>query len=439
MFLFPRGNKPQRNPVLLRGPSPEGFILNAGWLPNACATRLFDFRWAAVEPGRPDFEAIVASEFEMNPHHVCPDFEWLLRRVQDEMMEGDLSASPIIFDGTPSHLHKRGIVAAADLKLPYYWTDKPPVVEIDEVDEVYAALKRSRMSLMVTFNHQFNAIVEFLRVLVRKERKRVKRIYAAFIQDWLQKKVQFRQADWRTSHIFCALLDILTHAGDLASCVAGSPIILVEKGKVREHGEFAKQKGFFDEAEGNIVFANGLEAAIECSQCRAGHADDIYIVVELDDDTLLMWSLEWNPDALFVSKIPDASFDDPGDWDMHLRGHSSIFADLIGTEDAGKVMQMFGKNPGGHIQGWDSLWYYLFAAGVGSILRKEHHTVTKTLEGMQPIMHHSVPMFADAGAQATILVHALYLSATRHGKRVLLTEVYDWQQKSRELGLAASA
>jgi len=243
----------------------------------------------------------------------------------------------------------------------------------------------------------------------------VSSIETGFLQDWLMKEVNFRQANWRTAHKLCALLDILTHATDLASWVIGSPIVAVEHAKAGMSGEFAKKKKFYDYAEGMMLFGNSMIGLARCSQSCQGHADDIYVCVHLKNGRQLLWRMEWNSDALFVGS-GGVNIHRRDGFTPYLRGHSDFFARELGDEAlVARLNQQYGKNPPGHIQGWDTLWYFLFLGIAGQIYTHMGHPCVPYL----PLsMQIEPPTFQDAGIQATAYVHAHVRSAESGGQRV---------------------
>lgn len=407
---------PQRIPTCIVGLGPGGFIGPTAHGPNLLATNTFDIRWAGTEPNT-DFHVNVAQNLRLPQENVSPDLEALFERMVAQL--APTRGASMVDICTPTHLHAGQISLAAEKGIRYIITDKPAVAELPEIKQVSDVLRRTGAKLWVTFNHRYNAIVAWLKAYVAKYPERIASIEAGFLQDWLMKEVHFRQADWRTAHKLCALLDILTHAADLASYVAGSPITAVEKAKAKMVGEFAKKAKFFDSGDGQLLFGNGLNGSARCSQSLKGHADDIFVCVTERDGRKLMWRMEWNSDALFVGGEGD--IDNPQNFVQHLRGHSDFFGKELDDEElAGRISQQYCKNPPGHIQGWDTLWLFLFLGIAGEIYRDLKLPCVPHL----PLsMQIQPPTFQDAGIQATAYVHAHMKSAESDGRRVELAEV----------------
>lgn len=409
---------PPRIPTCIVGLGPGGFIGPTAHGPNLLATNTFDIVAAGTEPNT-DFHVNVAGNLRVPQNMVSPNLSELIDRLVHMHRAGDLKLPPVVDITTPTSLHARQINLAAQRGIRYIITDKPAVAEIAEIRQVRDVLQSTGAKLWVTFNHRYNFVVAWLRAFVAKHPDRIKSIYAGFLQDWLMKEVHFRQADWRTAHKLCALLDILTHAEDLGGYVAGSPIVAVEDANAEMAGEFARKAQFFDTADGQFTCANGLKGRARCSQSLAGHADDIYVCVNLMDGRQLMWRMEWNSDALFVGRAENIH--NRTAYEQHLRGHSDFFSTELGDADlAGTLAQQYGKNPPGHIQGWDTLWYFLFLGIAGAIYRDLKLPCVPHL----PLsMQIEPPTFEGAGIQATAYVHAHVKSAEDGGRRVELAEV----------------
>jgi len=405
--------------VCIAGLGPGGFIGPTAHGPNLLATNTFRICGAATEPGT-DFHVNVAQNLRVSQEMVSPDFAALLDRLVMMNKAGDIKLPPVVDICTPTSLHARQISLAATKGIRYIITDKPAVAEIDEIHQVSSVLQRTEAKLFVTFNHRYNFIVAWLRAFVAKYADQVVSIEAGFLQDWLMKEVHFRQADWRTAHKLCALLDILTHAVDLASWVAGSPITAVQHGHAAASGEFARQKQFYDMATSEIQFENNLTGHALCSQSRKGHADDIYVCVNLRNGWRMMWRMEWNPDALFVGHAP--TVESRANFEPHLRGHSDFFAKELGDEAlANQLAQQYGKNPPGHIQGWDTLWYFLFLGIAGAIYRDLN--LPRVATDLPLCMQIEPPTYQDAGIQTTACIHAIVRSSDRDGASVKLSDV----------------
>jgi predicted dehydrogenase len=406
---------PARIPTCIVGLGPGGFIGPTAHGPNLLATNTFNLLWAGTEP-KTNFHVSVARNLRVPQANVGSDLEYLFNRMIYQWKSGEVALPPVADITTPTGLHAGQIKLAARKGIRHIITDKPPVAELAEVRDVRAVLRETGAKLFVTFNHRFNAIVAWLRAYVAKYPERILYVEGGFLQDWLAKQVTFRQAAWRTAHKYCALLDILTHAEDLASYVAGSPIVAVDTATV----QMSKWAEFYDAGSGRLYFENGMKGWAGCSQSLPGHADDIYVCVHEKDGRKLMWRLEWNPDALFVGH-PGENQHNRTAYNQCLRGHSSFFADELGdAELAGKLMWQYGKNPPGHIQGWDTLWYFMFLGIAGAIYRDLGLPCVPYLPACMQI---EPAMFEDAGAQSVAYVHAHVKSAESGGSRVELAEV----------------
>lgn len=403
------GVVPKELYVIAVGAGPRAFIINGAWLTNLWATFMYVIGAAVVQPGREDDKEWTMANLRLDDRHVSYSIK---EQVALAIQQGVPIESIVVCICTPTGLHCQHICEAIEAGVKHILCDKPLVTSVAELRKIQAALAKTKgVQIYLTFNHRYNGAVFQMRAIAAKNPGNVARIDAAFLQDWLHDPVTGQQADWRVANELCGKLDIETHAVDLVSFVAGSPVASVKNAVIARKGPFAIERGFSDQGHTDLMFANGIVGSSEYDQGNKGHADDIYVIMTLKGGEQYLWRMAWGPETLFVGSTM-SSVDNPSEWEMHLRGHSPLFA----TE----INEAFGATPGGHIQGWPSYWRSLFLAIAGDIYRRNGNPIVPFLPTS---MQLPVPTIGDAGVNITAFIEASVLSARSGGASVPLAEV----------------
>ncbi len=391
------------------GAGPRAFIINSAWIPNLLSTNLFRIGAAVVQPGNEDDRLWACGNFGLPEDNVSYSIKDQISLATQRVHINEV----VVCICTPTGLHADHICEALEAGAKHIISDKPLVTSIAELRRIQAAMEKAGdAQVYVTFNHRYNGPVFQMRTIAAEAPDNVECIDAAFLQDWLTHKQSGQQADWRVADPRCGLLDIGSHAADLASFIAGSGIELVSGACMNRKGPFARVRGFSDHGTTDVIFENGIGGTIEYDQARPGHADDIYAVMTMTDGVRYMWRMAWGAETLWVSNVRDANEDRQSDWTPHLRGHSPVFDS--------EVNDSFGDTPGGHVQGWPQYWKALFEAIAVNIWNRMQHSICAHLPECKYL---PVPTINDAGQNITQFIEANVLSAERNGDEVALGEV----------------
>lgn len=402
---------PAKIDVAMIGGGPSSFISNAAHRPGLSGSELFEVKWGAVHPEKPDDKRWFQKAERLNPCRVTCGLDDMLKAIGS-----DAYAGPVFDICTPTPLHADQICQLAKRGRNII-TDKPIVTCAAELTRIMGATNNGEdVNVFLTFNHRYAAPVFMLRELVARDPSAVERIDGGFLQSWLIKNPNCPQGDWRIGHPLCGLLDIGTHVADLCSFVAGREIKVVSNGKVERVGAFAQEKGFSDCGSANFMFHDyDFVGSARYHQSLAGHSDDIYVMVTMTNGTRYLWRMEWGSDTLFMSAPHNMSvtLESRDGWEAHLRGDSPIF-------DGSDTNSQFCETPPGHIPGWPMYWIRMFQAIGGHILRERGD---KCAEQFPPVMRLPVPMLQDAGLHITKYVEAHAKSARRGGAKVELADI----------------
>lgn len=406
MYMFDKLiNKPKRFDVFMAGCGKGSFIGPCAWLPNF-PRPLYDIY--ALCPSRDADGAYWAGvNYEIPSSRVF----WKFQELIDRAVSNQLAVLGI---ATPTGAHYDQLSIALKAGVKNIICDKPVVRTLYEAESLVELAKMKNARVVVSYNHRYNSPVMALRHLVKMAGpENVASIEAGFLQGWLQDDPGIRQSEWRLSDQLCGLLDIGTHAADLASFVAGSPVREISAAKLGTAGKHGRR--VFDNGSWNTCFENGISGSVRFHQALPGHADDIYVVVRFRNDNAVMFRMEWHPDALFVSGHTDASLEMESVWRRELRGLSSLELDGMGKIFPDSVLAACSKNPPGHVEGWDHYWTVLFSAAAGYFYRK----IGDLQEGQgPPVMSLPVPLLEDAGLETARVVEAVVSSAAHEGKSI---------------------
>ncbi len=398
---------PNRFPTIIVGMGATAFISNSAWVPNLRASNHFDIVGAVTNPKISDDRAWVAANAHLPQQWVLGDPEVLIKRALETYGPDNL----LVCVTTPTPLHADQICLALELGVQNIASDKPLVTELAELRKIQSAMMPGT-DVWISFNHRYNGPIFHLREMVARDPGKVASIQAGFLQEWLYGDPHCPQGDWRILHRLCGMLDIGSHAADLASFIAGCNIVSVMNGIVQSVGPFAIERGFSDCGSAEFEFANGITGSARYHQSLKGHADDIWVVVTMKDGTKHMWRMAFGPETVYVSNGNKADMDTISDWTPNLRGHASIFSPVVNA--------IFSSTPGGHIQGWPDYWRGLFTGIAGKMLRKQNHPVVPFLT---QAMQVPVPGIEDAGINIAGYVAAHDRSALEGGAEVKIANV----------------
>jgi predicted dehydrogenase len=374
MMIYHPGEKPHPLFTGVAGCGEGSFIALAAHIPALLATGLYSLRAACPSRSEDSAQWFLGNFPGVD---VTNKFGGLMRMLRERDDEGSPS---VLVLGTPTDMHAEQILHAAQSGVDYVICDKPLTGNLAEALHVATNLRRTKV--FTTFNHRYNAPVMQMRLLAASGE--VESISAFFLQDWLCSDPGIRQSIWRLGGKYCGLMDIGSHAADIASFILGTQVSSVFDaylGTAGNHGADA-----YDNGNCQVLFEGGTPGTLRFHQALPGHADDIGVVMHMKNGTSYMWRMAWGPDTLFVSQNDEADPDKPNHWTAHLRAHSDIF-------DA-QVNARCGLTPGGHIQGWKCMWELLYASISGAILTEWYPSIQ--MEALPAQMQNPVPTLEDA-------------------------------------------
>jgi len=391
-ILRQRGLSHDMFPVMLIGAGPDSFIGPTAWIPNLMASRCFKIEY--VSPSRNEENTTeFLLDYGLLEESVSKDYQALLKSALEECEE---TLVVCICTETPHHAEQIKFCINEGVK--QIIMDKPPVVNLEEWQEVMDLADEHNCLLLVSYQHTMNSPTAEIASRVKSfllkggDPKDIE-LTARFLQDWLYQPPSLEECRqvWRLEEKWCGLLDIGTHVADGASVLAGSPISKVLSSQHSKARKGQLDKPALDNGKMEVMFQNGIHGSIDYHQALPGHADDIYWLVRLNNkDGLqesLMWRMEDGCDTLWISKVKDANPDDKSFWVKHLRAHSSEF-----SEASNKA---FSINPAGHIQGWSDMWRISFIRCNRSIL--EHRGDPELASEMVDVAQGYCPDFRKSG------------------------------------------
>jgi predicted dehydrogenase len=406
-----RGRK--KYPVLFIGIGPDSFIGPTAWVPNILATFCFIFKWAA--PSRDEQKTKqVCADYGLDPDHCSNDYQTLVMGAVEEEKE-DLVVA--ITTETQHHFEQIKFCIKAGVKT--ILLDKPPVDSMAQWREIRDLAEEHGVVILVSYQHTLNPVVEQMAVIaaahIEAHGPESVEVHGFFLQDWLYRPpMEIRQV-WRLEDQWCGLKDIGTHAGDMAAVVAGAPIDVVTKSIHGKARVAELEKPAFDNGEMDVTFTNGVTGSVRYHQALPGHTDDIGVVLSLTTDegnVHFMFRMEWSSDGMFIS-TGNGDIEDLEQWgEPLLRGADNVndsdLAAILGVDSDAQifdeeVLGLFGKNPGGHIQGWDVFWMIFFWRCYRVILESQGREEAAWLK---PLLKGRCPDFVKSGGHTTAVVDA---------------------------------
>jgi predicted dehydrogenase len=346
-------------PVLNIGNGPEGFIFNAAWRPQMAASGHFRLTGACSETAAHREWAI--ANYGLSPF--CVGLNW--RELLDQAVEqygGDMVATIT----APTHLHADLISQAVAAGVRNIVTDKPVCPRLPDYKALRSSLAGAKARCAVSFNHNYMMPSLALRALVAQcGPDAVEHISTWFLQSFFLTDPRIRQSGWRLKDRYGSLTDIGSHAGVLASWIAGSPIRSVSGVRMSTVGGHGSQ--CLDNGEMALSFENGLIGRTTFHQALADHFDDLGAKVTFKPGVLpggarhVMFRMELASDALLVSS-GDGNPDDPAQWKYRVIGPGTICPESV-------LPLRF--TPPGHTEGWPDGWRRLFCAVAGWFWREQ--------------------------------------------------------------------
>jgi predicted dehydrogenase len=373
------------------GNGPEGFIFNAAWRPQMAASGHFRLTGACSENAAHREWAI--SNYNLSPF--CVTTDW--RRLLDNAVE-QYGPAVVASITAPTFLHADMIGQAVEAGVRNIVTDKPVCPRLADYKALRESLSGTGARCAVSFNHNYMMPSLALRALVAQSGlDAVERISTWFLQSFFLTDPRIRQSGWRLKDRFGSLTDIGSHAGVLASWIAGSPIRSVSGVRMGIAG--AHGSSCLDNGEMGLEFENGLTGRTTFPQALAGHFDDLGAMVTFRPGVLpegarhAMFRMELGTDALLVSS-GDGNPDDPAQWRYQVLGPGTLCPESV-------LPLRF--TPPGHTEGWPDGWRRLFCALAGWFWREQRAVSPADCTGVYAL---PVPDFDTIGDQSMRFIGA---------------------------------
>lgn len=202
---------------------------------------------------------------------------------------------------TPNHMHFEIAKAAVDAGFNVI-CDKPLTLDLQQAEDLLAAVEKSGVVFAVTHNYTGYPLVRQARQMVTSgELGDIMAIRANYIQGWLVEKLEDsdqKQAAWRTdpkrSGAAGCFGDIATHAYNLGRFITGQ-----FPEKISCHlRTFVGGRKLDDYGHAVITYENGALGTVTASQITHGRENDVVIEVDGTKGSL-SWRQE-NPNELWV-------------------------------------------------------------------------------------------------------------------------------------------
>ncbi len=204
----------------------------------------------------------------------------------------------------PNHVHFPA--AAAALKAGFHVVcDKPVTLSLAQAVELKAL--QGELKFLLTHNYTGYPMIEEARSLVAAGMLgKIRRAQASYLQGWLARDVDNKQASWRTDPRRAGAAgcfgDIGSHAENLLSHVTGLRIQRL----CADLSTFVSGRSLDDDGNVLLQFAGGARGVISASQVACGCENDLSIKV-YGDKAGLEWS-QREPNSLIV-RWPDKPFE----------------------------------------------------------------------------------------------------------------------------------
>ncbi len=202
---------------------------------------------------------------------------------------------------TPNHTHFAIAKAAVEAGF-HVICDKPMTFNLQEAEELAAAVDKSKVVFALTHNYTGYPLVRQAREMIQAgELGEIQAIRATYIQGWLRTKLEDsdqKQAAWRTdptkSGAAGCFGDIATHAYNLGRYMTG---LLPDK--ISAHlRTFESGRKLDDYGTAVIKYQNGGLGTVTASQISHGRENDVLIEVD-GTKAALQWRQE-DPNAMIV-------------------------------------------------------------------------------------------------------------------------------------------
>lgn len=267
---------------------------------------------------------------------------------------------------TPNHLHAAPAVAFLRAGI-HVICDKPLAATMAEAEEIAAAARASRALFFLTHNYPGAPMVREARAMVAAGALGTLRmVEVEYVQDWLTRPVESKQADWRTDPARAGagcLGDIGTHAWNLARFVSR----LEPEALAAEVTSFVPGRRVDDNVTAHLRFRGGARGRLWASQVAVGHENGLRLRL-YGEAAGLEWAQE-EPNRLWFTRFGEPKR-------LLTRGGAGTGPAAAGRVPAG--------HPEGYLEGFGTIY-----ADIAAAIRKGSRAgcpvagIEEGLEGMR--------------------------------------------------------
>ena len=256
--------------------------------------------------------ALVAGALSSNPERAkasAPDYDIPEDRAYGsyrEMIEKELARNEddridFVSVATPNHTHFEIAKAAVEAGFNVI-CDKPMTFDLDQAEQLAAAVDNSNVVFAVSHNYTGYPLVRQAReMILGGELGEINAIRSCYIQGWLRTRLEDdeqKQAAWRTdparSGAAGCFGDIATHAYNLGRYMTG----LLPESISCHLKTFVEGRQLDDYGTAMIRFQNGALGTVTASQISHGRENDLFIEIDGTKGSL-QWRQE-NPNEMIV-------------------------------------------------------------------------------------------------------------------------------------------
>lgn len=246
----------------------------------------------------PERSRASAPDYDVPPERAYASYQEMFDR-EKSLPEGE--RIDFVSVTTPNHTHYPIAKAAVEAGF-HVMCDKPMTFNLQEAEELAAAVDKSKVVFALTHNYTGYPLVRQAREMIQAgELGEIQAIRATYIQGWLRTKLEDsdqKQAAWRTdpskSGAAGCFGDIATHAYNLGRYMTG---LLPDK--ISAHlRTFEPGRKLDDYGTAVIKYQNGGLGTVTASQISHGRENDVLIEVD-GTKASLQWRQE-DPNAMIV-------------------------------------------------------------------------------------------------------------------------------------------
>ena len=229
----------------------------------------------------------------LDPKRVYADYETMMR---EEAARAENDRMEFVSIVTPNHLHYP-IAKAALLGGFHVLSDKPATKDLEQAASLRDIVKSTRRIFALTHTYLGYPLITHARDLISKgELGDIRKVFVEYLQGWLAKDVQNKQAAWRMdperSGKSGCMADIGTHAHNLAEYVTAARMTHV----AADLNIFGQGRQLDDDGSALFRMDGDIKGVLSASQICTGCENGLSIRV-FGTEGGLEWSHE-NPNRM---------------------------------------------------------------------------------------------------------------------------------------------